>query len=464
MAPLRVPGWFKGAPVGATAKKTVSVTAPLVTNPTVVRLNVGGTKSARSSCGCQPPDTNGAINNTNIVEAVNLSLTVYKRGGALVKRTPLASLLGTSRSLSDPRIQWDNVGKRWILALIPIPATTSTTPQMFVAVSKTASATGAWWVYLVSFSGGLFPSGTLLDYPMLGQDRNVAIVGSNNFQLDSAGNFNYINSSVIAFPKSALYTGGGFSAPAFQTAFSTHPSVPKGLPMKAYPRTYLVAANATGGYNLYYLANTAGTPTYTLQGTTANSLWSPPPPANQPSPFTGNQLDTLDGRLQAPPIQADAFVWFTHAVSIGGFPGVRYGALNEAGSGTGGVGVTSADAYASGTSDDWNPSIALSELTTNSDRIFLGWAMTDPTAGTNVSTRVSGVGPGEGVPSLAGIGTTVFTGSGSSSQSRFGDFSSVTMDVANVSTTCKWNTQSLVVNEVFNAGSWQVRLVRIGSC
>jgi hypothetical protein len=461
---LRKPGFFHGPDVAADVSKAVG-RSPLVTTPTVVHLNKGGTTQSQSSCGgCQPPDTNGAISGTNIVEAVNLALTVYGRGGALVSRKSLASFFPTSRSISDPHILFDNVAKRWILVFIPVPETTSATPQMFLAVSTSSSPTGSYFKYTMSFGSGLFPLGTLLDYPMVGQDRNAILIGSNNFQRTSSGSFNYLNSTAFAIPKSAAYTGSGFSFPAFPVAFSTQPSIARGVPQKSYPNTYWLAANGGGGYTLYRMTNTGGTPTMVQQGTSANGLWTPPPAANQPAPNTGHLLDTLDGRLQAPPVQSDTFLWFTHTVALGGFPAVRYGAISLSQSGTGGLTPTTANAYATSTSDDWNPSLSLAEPVTNSVRIFLNWAYTDPAAGKNVSLRVSGVGPGQGVPSLAGVGKTLFTGSGSSTNSRFGDYSSVSMDTVNLSTTCTKDKNALVVNEVFNSGAWQVRLARVGTC
>ncbi|MFN8085381.1 MAG: hypothetical protein U0Q14_14240 [Dermatophilaceae bacterium] len=91
-----------------------------MTTPTVIHLNKGGTRGSQSSCSCQPPDTNAAISATRI-EAVNLSLTIYKRGGALISRTSLASWWPTTRSISDPHILYDNAAKRWILVFIPVP-------------------------------------------------------------------------------------------------------------------------------------------------------------------------------------------------------------------------------------------------------------------------------------------------------------------------------------------------------
>jgi hypothetical protein len=462
---LRKPGFFHGPTTTTGRSAKAAVLGPLVTTPTVVHLNKGGTKQSQSSCGgCQPPDTNGAINGTYIVEAVNLSLTVYKRDGTLVSRKSLASFFPTTRQISDPHILFDNVAKRWILVFIPVPTTTSTTPQMFLAVSTTASPTGSYFKYTMNFSGGLFPLGTLLDYPMVGQDRNAILIGSNNFQLTSGGGFSYLNSTAFAVPKAAAYAGSGFSFPAFSVAFSTQPSIARGVPQKSYPNTYWLAANGGGGYTLYNMTNTGGTPTMVQQGTSANGLWSPPPTAVQPAPNGSHTLDTLDGRLQAPPIQADSYIWFTHAVALGGFPAVRYGAISLSQTGTGGLTPTTANAFVSSTSYDWNPSLNLSEPASNAVRIFLNWAYTDPTAGKNVSLRISGVGPGEGVPNLNGIGKTVFTGSGSSTNSRFGDYSSVSMDTVNISASCTKDKNALVVNEVFNTGSWQARLARVGNC
>ncbi len=459
---LTVDSWFKG-PRTSAGSKAASVAGPVVTTPTVIHLNKGGTRGFQSSCSCQPPDTNAAISGTRIVEAVNLSLTIYQRGGALISRTSLASWWPTTRPISDPHILYDNAAKRWLLVFIPVPTSTAATPTMYVAVSTSADPASTWHRYTLTFSGGLFPAGTLLDYPMVGQDRNAILIGSNNYQL-TAGGWNYLNSTIFAIPKSAAYGGLGFSFPAFATAFSTYPAIPKGNPMAAYGTSYALAANDTGGYSLYAMSNTGGTPSYTLQATTAGGLWSPPPAARQPAPNQGVLLDTLDGRIQSPPVQADTFLWFTHSVALASFPTVRYGAIPLSASGTGGATATTANAYATSSSYDWNPSIALAEPATNSVRIFLGWAMTDPANARNVSLRVSGVGRGEGVPSLAGLGTTVFTGGGTSSQTRFGDYSSVQMEVAGISLSCKANTQALFTNQVFNGGDWQVRLARVGTC
>ena len=187
----RVPHWYTGPTVGGAARPTNPSIGPLVTTPTVIHLN----QALRSELEgydafmkWRRADARGFVGRPssavdgNLLEAVNLSLTVYKRNGVLISRKSLASFFPTTRSISDPRVQYDNVSNRWILTFIPIPETTTTTPQLYVAASATADPNGSWFRYTVGFSGSLYPPGTLLDYPMLGQDANAVLIGTNNFQ------------------------------------------------------------------------------------------------------------------------------------------------------------------------------------------------------------------------------------------------------------------------------------------
>ncbi|MGI8752538.1 MAG: hypothetical protein ACR2MN_09540 [Acidimicrobiales bacterium] len=57
-------------------------------------------------------------------------------------------------------------------------------------------------------------------------------------------------------------------------------------------------------------------------------------------------------------------------------PLVEYGAINEST-----LAVTSAFAYTSCTSDDWNPSIAVSDAGSGNQYVFVNWAYTDPGTG-----------------------------------------------------------------------------------
>ncbi len=439
-------------------------TGPLVTPPTHIHKNFDGTNLANSSCGCQPPDPNAAAGGSQTVEATNLSLAVYSKTGSppsLLKRTPLSTFLADSRPLSDPRITYDTIWKRWALVAIPIPTSTTSTPGLDLAVSKTAKATGGWWVYHLTFSGGAFPAGTLLDYPMLGQQQDAYAIGSNNFRLTSSG-FSYIGSTVFAVSKARVYNGLGISFPAFGVAFSTHPGVTGNVPMDSDGNEYLLAADPGNNRLILYKMTDPATPNttaVTLLGTpSCGSCGAPTRGAHQPGGKP--DIDALDGRIDAAPVVANGFLWFAHGINISGFPGIQYGAVSLSG-----ASATVANAFHGSTSDDINPSIGAFPLSGGTDFIYLNWAYTDASNGIPVTDVVSGVSPGEGVPNLIGVDTQLVRG-GTSNETRFGDFSSVSIAPYADHTGCGIGRTAYVAQEYFNpsSGDWATRIADVGFC
>jgi hypothetical protein len=224
LSPASRPG---GPNIGATSPRVPS------THPTTVNANFQGITQGSSNCGnCQPPDVNAAVSSTEIAHVVNLRLQVYTKAGGLLCGVGLNTFLGTTNS--DPRVQYDNLRNRFSMVLIPVPATASATPAEYLATSKTADACGSWFVYRITFSGSSFPAGTLLDYPYLGQDRVSILSSTNNFSFTR----HYTGSTAFAIPKSAAYSGAGFSFTAYPVAFSTAPVTVAGIPMFATTTTY----------------------------------------------------------------------------------------------------------------------------------------------------------------------------------------------------------------------------------
>lgn len=425
-----------------------------LTKPTSVPANFNGVAQSGSNCGgCQPPDVNAALSPTQIAEAVNLRLQVYDRTGVKKCGVGLNTFFNTTRSLSDPRVQWDNSAKRFTMVVIPVPGP-SDTPTLFIAASQTASACGSWFVYTVTFSGSLYPTGTLLDYPYLGQDRGALLSSSNNFQCTTAGctSANYVNSAAFSVPKSALYSGAGFTFSSFQVAFSTAPVTVAGSPIPSTTSTYFLASVPGTGYNLYRMTGSGtSSATMTLQATISSTFNAPSRRVNQPG--TSQTLDPLDGRIVWSPYQQGSFVWFTHGIDLSGFPSVRYGAISTS-SNT----ATVATAFRSSSSDDFNPSLAVGPNSSGQVNVFLNWASTDTSNGKATAANVDGVLPGAGVPDLHGTSRILRQGSPTSTNFRFGDFSSVAMDPGSI---CR----ALVAQEVFASnGSWNTRLARVGFC
>jgi hypothetical protein len=436
-----------------------STVQPLIA-PGTTNANFAGITQAGSNCnGCQPPDPNAAVSPSQIAHAVNLRLQVFSKTGTTLCGIGLNSLLGFSGQISDPRIQWDNLNNRFTMAVIPVPTSTTSTPRMFLLASKTSSACGSWWIYNLSFSGSLYPAGTLLDYPYLGQDRRALLLSSNNFRRTATGGFSYINSAVFSINKAAVYAGAGVSFPAFAVGFSTAPVTVTGIPIAATTYAYYLRSIPGTGYQLYRMANSgiAGT-TLTAQAVASSAFVAPPRRVRQPG--TTDTLDPHDGRSQNTPFQDEGFVWFSHGQGVSGYPAVRYGAIN-----TSTNAVTAQNAFRSSTSDDFNPSIGVADAGAGVVYAWLNWAYTDTPNGRATSHTVDGVAPGSGVPALIGTGRVLINGFTTTTNTRFGDYSSISVDPTAASATCPAGRTAVLAQQVFQSNSqWITRIARVSFC
>jgi hypothetical protein len=439
---------------GAAGPNSSSTPRPLIPAPTTVNSTFDGINQAGGG-GAQPSDVNASTGPTQILETVNRRVTVFNKAGGQLCTNTLAGWLGLGATdLFDPRTLYDNLNGRFII-LATTPGTAGAAPRLFLAASQTGNACGGYFVYTLTFNGGLYPLGAFLDYPMLGQDRVAILVSTNNF------NPGYINTAAWSVSKAQVYAGAAVSFPAFGVAPSTQPVTVTGIPTGSTANTFYVAGRPGFGYNLYRMTNSAGPgTTLVLQAAIASNYGAPPRQVNQCPVAGATTLDPLDGRIQWAPVQAanSSFIWFTHGEAIGGFPGVRYGAISTAANT-----ATVADVFHSGTSDDFNPSLGAFEVTPNSFNIWLNWAYTDPgaTPCRNTSTTVNGVAPGGGVPALIGTDLTLAIGSVTTTNTRFGDYSSVAIDPVAASGTCPAGSTALVAQQYFVGGNWATRLARV---
>jgi hypothetical protein len=457
-------GNFSARPPGLVQHPSAGQVRPL-TAPSTLNANFNG--SVEANCGgCRPSDNNAAVGSTQIAESVNLQLRVTDKSGNLAC-TPLSlnSFLGTSDALSDPRVQYDNLNGRFSLSVTVVAASGSATPALWVAASQTGDACGGWFLFRVTFGGTGYPAGTTLDFPYLGQDRGALLISSNNFCCSNgAGSIGgFIGSFAFAIPKSAAYSGGGFSFTSSAVDFSTAPVTVAGIPMFATTTTYWLASVPGTGYDLYRM-NTGGGP-ITLQARISSAFSAPTRLANQPG--TNVTLDSFDGAIVWAPVQDGNFVWFAHGIDDGGFPTIRYGAINVTANT-----ATVAVAFHSGTSDDFNPSIGVSDAG-NGNNIWLNWAYTDTPNGVAASDNVDGVLPGQGVPNLIGTGLTLVSGFSSNqidpnkgpTFGRFGDYSSVAVDPAAAGGSCTAGQTAVTAQQYFDStGNWVTRLARLSFC
>jgi hypothetical protein len=453
----KAPAWVVGGP------NSILGPLPLVrhpstpkTPPATTNSNFSGVSQLGSNCGgCQPPDTNDAVGLTQIVEAVNLRLQVYSKKGAGQCGIGLNTLLNTSSALTDPRVQYDNLNNRFSVVVTVVP-TAGATPSLYVLASQTSNPCGSWWLYHMAFSGSLYPAGTLLDYPYLGQDRLSLLFSSNNFCCATTFG-SYINSAAFSIAKSRVYSGAAVSFTSYPVAFSTAPVTVSGIPIAATTTTYFLAAVPGFGYDLYRMASSPNSP-ITLQAAISSPFTAPTRRVIQPG--TSQTLDPLDGRIPWAPVQSQSYVWFAHGVNLAGYPAVRYGAISVL-SNT----AFAAVAFHSATSDDFNPSIGVADAGTNLIYAWVNWAYTDTPNNVATSDTINGVLPGTGVPNLIGTDRVLIKGFPTSSNFRFGDFSSVEVDPTAASGSCPAGRTAVTNQEFFTSnGNWATRLARLSFC
>jgi len=412
-----------------------------------------GVSEATSNSTSPTPYPTAAANATETAETVNLRLQVFnKTSGATLCGQSLASLLGAITALSEPRIQYDNSAKRFSLVINSVPASSSEVPVAYLATSQTDDACGAWWVYSIIMSGTLYPSGALLNYPYLGQDSTSILSSTNNFTFGGS----YIGSAAFAMPKAIAYTGGGFSFNTYSVAFSTAPVTVAGIPTFATTTTYWLASVPGSGYHLYSMPTSPAGAISLLANISA--------PFSAPSrrvlqPGTNQTLDPLDGRIPSAAVQDGNNIWFALTVDDGGFPTVLYGAISATSGQT-----TTALAFHSTASDDFNASIGVSDAGGNTNHIWVNWAYTQAGSGVATSDTVAGVAPGQGIPEEVGADLTLVSGSSTAAISTFGAYSSVEIDPVGTSG-CAAGLTALSVQEFFSGnGQWATELARTTFC
>jgi hypothetical protein len=445
----------------ATAPSTVQSSAihSAVVRPSITPAAVSiadpfpGVNEAGSNGTSPTPYPTAAANATQTAETVNLRLQVFnKTTGATVCGESLATLLGAVTTLSEPRIQYDNANHRFSIVINSVPSASSDIPVAYLATSQTDDACGAWWIYSIVMSGNLYPAGALLNYPYLGQDSTSILSSTNNFTFGGS----YIGSAAFAMPKAIAYTGAGFSFNTFSVAFSTAPVTVAGIPTFATTTTYWLAAVPGSGYDLYSMPTSpAGAISLLAQ---ISAPFNPPQNRVQ-QPGTNQTLDPLDGRIPAAGVQDGNLLWFTHGIDDQGLPTILYGAVNVTNGRT-----STALAFHSTGSFDFNSSIGVSDAGNNTNHIWVNWAYTAPNAGVPVSDTVVGVAPGQGIPNEVGNDLTLVRGSSTAAISTFGAYSSVEIDPVGTST-CAAGMTALSVQEFFSAnGQWATELARTTFC
>jgi hypothetical protein len=150
-----------------------------------------------------PPDTNGDVGPSNYVQTVNLTFTIFdKTGNRLLGPSPLNTIwsgfggLCQTHNDGDPEVVYDELADRWLISQF---AFTSTTSHQCIAVSQTGDPTGAWFRYDFPYSNTV-----LNDYPKIGVWPDAYYLSANQFNLSTNA---FSGTGVVAYERARMLQG-----------------------------------------------------------------------------------------------------------------------------------------------------------------------------------------------------------------------------------------------------------------
>jgi hypothetical protein len=417
-------------------------------------LGVGVGLGNFSDC-CAPPDTNGAAGATQFVQWVNLDFAVFAKAtgnllaGPTAGNTLWSGFGGPCQTSNDgdPIAQYDKAAGRWVLAQ---PVFTS--PFMYcIAVSTTSDATGTYNRY--AFSMPNFP-----DYPKLGVWPDGYYASFNMFSGNS-----FVGARACAFDRSAMLAGTAATMVCFQESSSVASLLPSDLdgataPPTGSPNFFLrFASNALNLFRFHVdFANTANS-TFTgpVNIPVAAFTEACSGGACIPQPSTSQKLDSLADRLMYRLAYRNRSgvesLLVNHSVFVSGnrkgqVDGVRW---YEVRSPNGTPTVFQQGTFSPNATSRWMGSIAMDKV----GNIAVGYSASSKTVFPSIF--FTGRVPTDPLGTLQSE-NNIQNGAGSqlSNLSRWGDYSSISVDPVDDCTF--WYTNEYLMNNgTFN---WSTRI------
>jgi len=446
------------APTGApdTALQTAAVSAPTVGN--VNSFDGIGQGALGFTPNAAPPDTNGAVGATQFVQWVNESFAVFSKAGALLAGptagNTLFSALGATHPCAvhndgDPIAQYDKAANRWVLTQFSVTSGATQGFWQCVAVSQTSDATGAYNVYAFNYGTVQFN-----DYPKLGVWNNSYLVTYNIF---NNGN-TFAGSKLCAMDRASMIAGAAATQICFQLSNAFGGVLPSDIdgttaPPAGSPAYFLNFG--TNSLNVWQLSNLNFTNgTATLSGPTNVPVAAFAAACGGgtciPQLGTNQQLDSLADRLMYRLAYRnfgdhEALV-VNHSVTAGTSTGVRWYEIRSPGTTPT---VFQQGTFAPDSSFRWMGSAAMD----HSGNIAVGYSVSSTAL--NPAIRFTGRAPADPLGTL-GTELSIQTGTGSqlTGLSRWGDYSSISVDPTD-DCTFWYTTEYLKANGTFN---WSTRI------
>jgi hypothetical protein len=426
--------------------------------------------------GGWPPDTHGDVGPTHYIQVVNTSIGIFNKAtgtrlAAFTFNTFFAGASGTcaSGNSGDPVALYDQVSGRWIITDFAWANIQNGPYYECIAVSKTADPiSGGWWLY--TFRADDDSHAWLNDYPKLGLWQDGIYMSSNLFDCLTAtcSSANYSGVRVWALNRDDMISGAALRSVSFITGTSYYSLLPanvKGaLPPANTPEYFMSSYGSNTSMKLWkFTANWTTPASSTFTGPTSFAVASYNEPSGsvpQLDNTTGapDALDTLGDRLmtwlQYRNIGGTESLWVSRTVVAGTSTGIRWMEVRNM--------STTPSVYQQGTyAPDslyrWMPSLAVNK----SGDMAIGYSVSSSSMFPAI--RYAGRLAGDALNTLGQTENILIAGTGSqyNGYSRWGDYSSMSVDPVDDCTF--WYTTEYYEASGYN---WQTRIgsFRLSSC
>lgn len=462
---LRPPGKFTDPLLmeNATFAATLSMAAPVQSFDGLNNVN-----------GVLPPDTNGDVGPNHYMQWVNVSFAIYSKSGTLLYGPAAGNTLWSGfggpceiTNHGDPIVQYDHLADRWMMSQFSLPNYPNGPFYQCIAVSQTGNPTGAWYRYAFKISDT-----KLNDYPHFGVWPDGYYLSVNQF----AGN-TWAGAGAVVFERNKMLLGQPAQAVYFDL-FSVDPNLggmlPSDLdgpiPPAGTPNYFLQIDDNGYGYpqdqieiwqfsvNWANLSASTFTRNTLLPTAAFDSDMCAGSRSCIPQPGTSAKLDPISDRLmyrlQYRNFGGHESLVLNHTVDVNNTnrAGIRWYELRKPNSPGSSWGIFQQGTFSPDTTHRWMGSIAMDGM----GNIGLGYSASSGT--TFPSIRYAGRLAGDPLGQMSqGEGTFVNgTGSQTHTSSRWGDYSSLSVDPVDNCTF--WYTNEYV--QTTGSSPW---LTRIGS-
>ncbi|MFL5870963.1 MAG: choice-of-anchor D domain-containing protein [Solirubrobacterales bacterium] len=410
-----------------------------------------------NGCGCTPPDTTGDVGPNNYIQLVNSTgVAIHNKSGALVTPAfdlgdlwPAADTCAVG--LGDPQVVYDSIADRWNLLQFDDVGN-----RLCWAVSRTGDPTGAYNLY--DFTVPEFP-----DYFKVGVWPNGYYVGTNETNYTA---YSFNRAKMLAGDPTANFVRFSSQTNFLMPADVDGPLQPTGGGLFYTFKDSTFHGGANDRIELFQL-----TPDFTTPANSTFTLVSPPGFTISPFTYTvcgffvlncipqGGTTQKVDA-VSEWPMQRFAYRQVGgHETLVGNFTvkshtaslatagaGIRWFELRNSGAGW--------SLFQEGTHDpnDGTDRFMGSTAIDSAGDIALGYSASSSTL--NPAIRYATRGPGDAAGTLQAEQTMQAGGGSQTGSSRWGDYSSMTVDPVN-GCTFWYTTEYYAAN---SPASWHTRV------